>query len=317
MTDTYVHVPVLVREVVEWLKPGISQLAVLIDCTLGGGGHSLALLEAAPDLKVVGIDRDDGAIEAARRSLRSYEDRVQFFKANFAEAPQTARRAGFENVGAILWDLGVSSPQLDRADRGFRFRDGGPLDMRMDPQDEITARDVVNTYPVARLAKVISRYGEERFARRISSAIAKRREQRPFETTEDLAEVVKLAIPAATRRRGQHPARRTFQALRIEVNQELVSLETGLGDSLRVLIPGGRAAVISYHSLEDRIVKRTFEDMSRGCKCPKDLPVCVCGAKAELRILTRKPVRPSTEEIERNPRADSARLRVAERLAAA
>jgi len=310
------HVPVLAAEVVRELVPALEAApeGTLVDCTVGGGGHAEALLAAAPGASLIGLDRDPEALAAARRRLARFGDRVILVHRRFGDLAAVLAEVGAGDVRGILYDLGVSSPHLDQPARGFGFRSGGPLDMRMDPAQALTAADVVNGYPEAALASVLSRWGEERFARRIAAAIARRRTQRPFADTTDLAEVVKDAIPAATRRTGPHPARRTFQALRIEVNDELGELEATLPQAIEALRPGGRVAVISYHSLEDRLVKRTFADAAAGCRCPRDLPVCVCGARASLRVVTRKPLRPGAEEIEANPRASSAMLRVAERL---
>ncbi len=301
------HVPVLAAEVVRELMPALEAApgGTLVDCTVGGGGHAEALLAAAPGASLVALDRDPEALAAAARRLARFGDRVILAHRRFGELAAVLAEVGARDVRGILYDLGVSSPHLDQPARGFGFRSGGPLDMRMDPAQALTAADVVNGYPEAALASV---------ARRIAGAIARRRVQRPFADTGDLAEVVKDAIPAATRRTGPHPARRTFQALRIEVNNELGELEATLPQAIEALRPGGRVAVISYHSLEDRLVKRTFADAAAGCRCPRDLPVCVCGARAVLRVVTRKPLRPAPEELEANPRASSAMLRVAERL---
>ena len=310
------HVPVLTREVVDALMPAISgpPAGTVVDCTLGGGGHAEAVLSAAPGTSLVGFDRDPEALAAARRRLARFAGRVTFVGRRFSELAEGLEEVGAGDVRAILYDLGVSSPHLDRPDRGFGYRSGGPLDMRMDPTQALTAADVVNGYPEAELASVLFRWGEERFARRVARSIVRRRAQRPFETTTDLAEVVREAIPAATRRTGGHPARRTFQALRIEVNGEVGELQSSLPQAIDALQPGGRLAVISYHSLEDRIVKRTFAAEANGCTCPRDLPVCVCGAEARLRLITRRPIRPGPEEVEANPRSASAVLRVAQRL---
>jgi 16S rRNA (cytosine1402-N4)-methyltransferase len=263
---------------------------------------------------LIGLDRDDEALEAAAERLAPFGNRVRLVHRDFGQLAEVLEELDEEQLAGVLYDLGVSSPQLDRADRGFRYRGDAPLDMRMDRSQPFTAADVVNGYDERRLAGVIGRLGEERFAGRIARAIVRRRAERPFESTEDLAAVVRDAIPAATRRTGPHPARRTFQAIRIEVNGELDALAASLPAAIDALRPGGRVAVISYHSLEDRIVKRTFAEGAKGCTCPPDLPVCVCGRQAALRVLTRRPVRPAEQEIEDNPRADSARLRVAERL---
>lgn len=304
------------------LAPALSAGGVLVDCTLGGGGHAEALLAAAPQACLVGLDRDSSARDAAAATLAPFGGRVTLVGRSFRELgdvlaglrPETDRAGG---IAAVLYDLGVSSAHLDQPDRGFGFRLDGPLDMRMDRSQAFTAADIVNTYSAGDLSRVLARWGEERFAGRIAGAIVRRRAQRPFESTADLADVVRAAIPAATRRSGPHPARRTFQALRIEVNDEIGQLEASLPQAIAALEPGGRVAVISYHSLEDRFVKRTFVAGAQGCRCPRDLPVCVCGAHADLRILNRKGVTASPEELAENPRSSSARLRVAERLAPA
>lgn len=318
---SFTHVPVLAREVVSLLGPALeprsgtgARRPLLVDCTVGGGGHAEALLGAAPDAALLGLDRDPSAIDASAARLAPFGNRVSLMLHAFGDLSGALALAATAAPDAILYDLGVSSPQLDLAERGFGFRSGGPLDMRMDPAGSRSAGDVVNGYSVGELTRVIATYGEERFARRIAAAVVRRRSQRPFTTTEDLAEVVKEAIPAATRRTGGHPARRTFQALRIEVNDELGELERSLPQAIDALAPGGRVAVISYHSLEDRIVKRTFAGAAAGCTCPRDLPICVCGARATLRVLTRRPVVAPELEVTRNPRASSARLRAAERL---
>jgi 16S rRNA (cytosine1402-N4)-methyltransferase len=308
------HVPVLSGPALEWLTPALSGGGPLVDCTLGAGGHSEAFLSALPDLVVIGIDRDRDALEAAERRLEPFGSRMRLVQTNFADIEQAARGEGYEQVGAILYDLGVSSPQLDRAERGFGFRSGFPLDMRMDQEADLKAQDIVNNYSEDRLVDIIFRYGEEKFARRIARAIVLRRAVQPFEEASDLAEVVKTAIPAATRRTGPHPARRTFQALRIETNAELESLERSLTTAVDLLRPGGRVAVISYHSLEDRIAKQTFRTAAEGCTCPKDMPICVCGKSPRVKVLTNRPVRPDEQEAARNPRSDSARMRVAEKV---
>jgi 16S rRNA (cytosine1402-N4)-methyltransferase len=336
--ETFRHVPVLAAEVVAWLQPplaggtkpapavperdpaapgsgtGVPPRALLVDCTVGGGGHAEALLGAAPDAALLGLDRDPAALQAAGRRLASFGDRVTLMPRPFDELASALAESGAASAQAVLYDLGVSSAHLDQPGRGFGYRAEGPLDMRMDPGIPRRAADVVNDYPEGELAAVLARWGEERFARRIAAAIVRRRAVRRFATTTDLADVVREAIPAATRRTGGHPARRTFQALRIEVNDELGQLLRSLPQAIDALSPGGRVAVISYHSLEDRIAKRTFAGAAAGCRCPADLPVCACGARALLRILTRKPVRPTAAELAENPRAASARLRVAERL---
>jgi 16S rRNA (cytosine1402-N4)-methyltransferase len=306
------HDPALLGRVVEHLRPPLEDGGVVVDATLGRGGHARALLTAAPRAQLVGIDRDPDALEESRANLAAFSDRVRLVRDDFQEVAAVLERLGAAPVRGVLFDLGVSSPQLDDPRRGFGWRADGPLDMRMDPSQSVSAADIVNRYPAPRLERVIRSYGEERFAGRIAAAIAR---ARPLESTGALAEVVRAAIPAAARRSGRHPARRTFMALRIEVNRELEALEVALPDAIESLTVGGRVAVISYHSLEDRIVKRTYVEQANGCVCPPDLPVCACGAEARVRILTRRPERPAAEEVERNPRARAAKLRVAERLA--
>jgi 16S rRNA (cytosine1402-N4)-methyltransferase len=307
------HEPVLADRVTELLLPALEHGGVLVDATLGRGGHAAKLLQEAPRASLIGIDRDPVALEASRANLQAFADRVRFARDNFSELASVLERLGVASVRGVLLDLGVSSPQLDEPDRGFSFRTPGPLDMRMDPLRSLSADTVVNSYEERELSQVIQRYGEERFARRIAKAIIK---ARPLSDTAELAEVVKEAIPAATRRTGPHPARRTFQAIRIEVNDELGSLESVLPAAVDAMEPGGRMVVLAYHSLEDRIVKRFFVDQASGCVCPPSFPVCNCGAEARVRILTRRPIKPGAEEVERNPRASAAKLRAVERVKA-
>ena len=308
------HRPVLADRVLEFLEPALEDGGLLVDCTLGRGGHARHALEAFPRARLIGIDRDPVAVEASRAHLSSFEERVRLVRDDFSRLKAIMERFGDPQARGVLLDLGVSSPQLDEADRGFSFRSDGPLDMRMDPGQPLSAHDVVNTYAERELAKVIRRYGEERFASRIARSIVG---ARPVLGTAALAEIVKSAIPAATRRTGGHPARRTFQAIRIEVNREIDALEETLPDAIDLLEPGGRIVVISYHSLEDRVVKRVFVDEANGCVCPPDFPECRCGAEARIRILTRRPVRPGPSEIADNPRASAAKLRAGERVAEA
>lgn len=310
------HIPVLVEQTIAWLAPVLTN-RTLIDCTVGGGGHAEALLSSVDGLHVVGIDRDDIALAAAARQLARFGERVRLRKADFADLAQILADLGDHEVAGVLYDLGVSSAQLDDPRRGFGYRADADLDMRMDRSARLTAEEVVNTYSETRLAEVLTDYGEERYARGIARAIVRRREKRRFRTTGELSEVARAAIPAAAKRGGPHPARRTFQALRIEVNQELESLQRSLPAALGGVVPGGRVVVISYHSLEDRIVKAAFNERARGCRCPPDFPVCTCGRKATLRLLTKKAIRPSEEEVLRNPRSRSARARAAQRLALA
>jgi len=305
------HEPVLAGPVVDYLAPALEGGGVFVDATLGRAGHALRVLQGSPGAELVGIDRDPDALEASRALLAPFEGRFRLVRADFARLAAVLERLGVEEVRGVLLDLGVASPQLDHPERGFSFRHQGPLDMRMDPDGSRTADEVVNRYPERRLVQVIARLGEERFASRIASAIVA---ARPVATTTALADIVKGAIPAATRRTGGHPARRSFQAIRMEVNDELGQLESALPAAVDALVPGGRAVVISYHSLEDRAVKRGFAAEARGCVCPPDFPVCRCDAEARARILTRKPVRPSEAEVAANPRASAAKLRAVERL---
>ncbi len=316
----YRHIPVLLAEVTQHLSlhPG----STIVDCTLGGAGHAKRIADSiAPTGVLVGIDQDETALSAAADTLRLGQQittasgtRVVLLKGNFGELDALLPQAGIAYADGFLFDLGVSSPQLDLPDRGFTYHDDARLDMRMDAQGPVTAADIINTYEESQLARVLREYGEERWASRIAAFIVAARGRHPIETADELVEIVKAAVPAAARRSGGHPARRTFHALRMEVNHELDALERGLRAAIRWLSPGGRLAVISYHSLEDRLVKRTMGELAAGCVCPPDLPVCTCDGTPVLRIITKRPIVPTAEEIERNPRSRSAKLRVAERL---
>jgi 16S rRNA (cytosine1402-N4)-methyltransferase len=311
-----VHVPVLLDRITELLGPACAREgAVLVDATLGLAGHSLALLSAAPGLRLIGLDRDPEArAEAARRlAAAGVADRATLFAAVFDELPDVLGGLRVAEVQAVLFDLGVSSLQLDRPERGFSYAADAPLDMRMDPTGPRTAADVVNTYPSRELARVLRVYGEERFATRIAAAIERERAHRPLTSTRRLAELVREAIPAATRRTGGHPAKRTFQALRIEVNDELGALTRALPAAVEALAVGGRIAVITFHSLEDRIVKQTLAAGATD-RTPPDLPVPLPEHGPVLRLLTRGGEAPSEEEVAANPRAASARVRAAERI---
>jgi 16S rRNA (cytosine1402-N4)-methyltransferase len=311
-----VHVPVLLERVTELLAPALAaDGAVLVDATLGLAGHSLALLEAHPGLRLVGLDRDpDARAEAARRiEAAGFSDRATLVPAVFDELPDVLDRLGLTEVHGVLFDLGVSSLQLDRPDRGFSYSADAPLDMRMDPDGPRTAADVVNTYSSGDLARVLRVYGEERFASRIAAAITRERDREPFTRTGRLAELVRDAIPAATRRTGGHPAKRTFQALRIEVNDELGVLERALPAALDALAVGGRIAVITFHSLEDRIVKQTFA-AGAADRTPPGMPVPLPELAPVLRLLTRGGEAAGDAETAANPRAGSARIRAAERI---
>jgi len=307
------HLPVMGREVVELMLPVPAGL--IVDCTVGGAGHATLLLDARPDWHLLGIDRDAAAVAATRSRLERFGARVQVVHGGFEQLGELVGRHGEgKQVMGILMDLGVSSPQLDEPERGFSYRFDAPLDMRMDARQSLTAAHVVNTYDEADLAEVISRYGEERFARRIAHAIVA---ARPVRSTRELAEIVRAAIPAATRRRGPHPARRTFQAIRMEVNRELPNLADGLDDAVRVISPQGRVVVLAYHSLEDRMVKETFARWSgadAAAQTPPKFPVAPEAPRALVRVLTRRPLRPRADEVTANPRSESARLRAAERL---
>jgi 16S rRNA (cytosine1402-N4)-methyltransferase len=311
----YRHTPVLLAEVTQQLSPHDG--SIIVDCTLGGAGHAKRIAQLlVPTGTLVGIDRDDAALTAATDALRlGQQANAVLIKGDFGDLDDLLVEGDVPYADGFLFDLGVSSPQLDDAGRGFTYQEDVPLDMRMDTSTtQLTAAVIVNTYTEADLARVIREYGEERWASRIAEFVVAARGRQPILTTGELVEVIKAAVPAAARRGGPHPARRTFQALRIEVNGELDSLERGLSAAVRWLVPGGRVAVISYHSLEDRMVKRIFNSLAEGCACPPDLAVCRCGKTPVLRVITKRPILPQAEEIESNPRARSAKLRVAEKV---
>ncbi|MGN0075658.1 MAG: 16S rRNA (cytosine(1402)-N(4))-methyltransferase RsmH [Parafannyhessea sp.] len=316
MTQEYRHIPVMLSEVLAELDPKPGE--VVCDCTLGGAGHSVEMAKRIqPDGLSIGIDQDDMALEAAARRFEAEVPGAEhrFLKGNFGSLDDLLVKAEVPGVDCFLFDIGVSSPQLDIPERGFSYHEDAPLDMRMDPgNNTLTAAEVINHYNEADLARVLRVYGDEKFASRIAHQVVLRREKAPIETTLELVDVIKQAIPAAARRHGGHPARKTFQALRIEVNHELDVLDQGLRAAVRWANPGGRICVISYHSLEDRVVKHVFSEMSQGCICPPDLPVCVCGHVPIVRVRTKKPLVASDEEVARNPRARSALMRVAVRL---
>ncbi len=318
MTSEYRHIPVLLTECIDALD--LPDHPVFVDATLGFAGHSF---EAAKQLGagglLIGIDQDEVALTEAAAKLESIPagDRPELalLRGNFGDLDELLASCEIPGIDAILFDLGVSSVQIDTQSRGFSFKENGPLDMRMDPgKQTLTAEEIVNTYNAADLTRIIRSYSDEKWASRIAEFIVKARQEAPIETSAQLVEIIKAAIPASARRAGGHPAKRTFQALRIEVNSELSVLRSGLEAAVRWLNPGGRLVVISYHSLEDRIVKDVIAGYANRCTCPPDLPVCVCGKKPILEPVTRKPVLPTEEEIERNPRARSAKLRVAEKL---
>ena len=292
--------------------------SVYLDCTLGGAGHSLEAAKLiAPSGILLGIDQDDMALETAGERLKQAQLDIEpiLLKGNFGDMDRLLVQAEVPGVDAILFDLGVSSPQFDFPERGFSYREDAPLDMRMDPgNNTLTAAEIVNTYNEADLARVLRDYSDEKWAVRIAQFIVREREQEPICTTFQLVDLIKRAIPAKARRDGGHPAKRTFQALRVEVNREMEVLEKALEAAIRWLNPGGRVAVMSYQSLEDKIVKETFRKAANPCTCPPEFPVCMCGKQPVLKVITRKPIKPSAEEIERNQRAHSAILRVAEKL---
>ena len=316
MTAEYRHIPVMLAEVLAELDPQPGE--VVCDCTLGGAGHTVELAgRVAPDGLSIGIDQDDMALRAATERLAREVPQAQtlLLKGNFGDLDELLVEAEVPGVDCFLFDLGVSSPQLDIPERGFSYHEDAPLDMRMNSGNHtLTAAEVVNTYNEADLTRILRVYGDERHAARIARRIVERRAKAPIETTLQLVDVIKEAIPAAARRTGGHPARRTFQALRIEVNHELDVLDRGLRAAVRWANPGGRICVISYHSLEDRIVKHVFSELSQGCTCPPDLPVCVCGHVPIVEVRTRRPLVASDEEVATNPRSRSALMRVAVRL---
>ena len=311
MTEFH-HVSVLLEECIEGLN--IRPDGIYVDGTLGGAGHSGRIAARLKTGRLIGIDRDPVALEVAGKRLAPFADRVTLVHSNFCEMKQVLQNLGITGADGILMDLGVSSPQLDDASRGFSYMADAPLDMRMNSEDSLTAREIVNTWPREELARILFAYGDERYSRRIADAICRRREQSPIETTMELVDVIRSAMPAAALREKQHPAKRSFQAIRIAVNDELGSVERVMGDAIDLLNPGGRLAIITFHSLEDRIVKLAMADAAKGCTCPPEFPVCVCGKQAKVKLITRKPITSTEEELEANPRARSAKLRICEKI---
>lgn len=306
------HKSVLLQECIENLN--IRPDGIYVDGTLGGAGHSQEIIKRLTDKGLlIGIDQDRAAIEAASEKLSAYEGRFRIVRDNYVHMARVLAGFGIRKVDGILLDLGVSSYQLDTPERGFSYMEDAPLDMRMDQRQEKTARDIVNGYTEQELYRVIRDYGEDKFAKNIAKHIARARQDKPVETTGELAAIIKGAIPARVRAQGGHPAKRTFQAIRIELNQELSVLSEALGQMVGLLKPGGRLCVITFHSLEDRIVKTRFREWEHPCVCPPDFPVCVCGKKSQGRVVSRKPVLPGEEEMEENPRSKSAKLRVFEK----
>lgn len=306
------HKSVLLEESIDALQ--IKPDGIYVDGTLGGGGHSYEICTHLSDKgRLIGIDQDEAAIGAATGRLERFKDRVTIVRSNYCNMKRELGRLGITSVDGVILDLGVSSYQLDEASRGFTYREDAPLDMRMDQRQTLSAKEVVNEYSEMELYHIIRDYGEEKFAKNIAKHIVSARNQKALETTGELIHVIKAAIPAKVRAVGGHPAKRTFQAIRIEVNRELDVLENSLGDMIDLLNDGGRICVITFHSLEDRIVKNKFRECENPCTCPKEFPVCVCGKKSKGKVITRKPVIPSQEELEENSRAKSSKLRVFER----
>ncbi len=307
------HRSVLLDECIESLN--IRPDGVYLDGTAGGGGHSAEIARRLGDGGLlIAIDQDETAVAVVTERLSSFGLRARVVRNNFCELTEVCREQGIEGIDGLLLDLGVSSHQLDTPERGFSYQADAPLDMRMDKRKSLTAYEVVNTYSQEKLKKILFDYGEERFAPAIASAIVKQREKKPIETTAELSELIKYAMPPSAREGGHHPAKRSFQAIRIEVNAELDVIEPAIRGAVSLLRRGGRIAIITFHSLEDRIVKQTFSDLASGCTCPRDFPICVCGKKPSVKVITKKPILPSRLELEENPRSRSAKLRVAEKL---
>ena len=306
------HVSVLLEECIEGLN--IRPDGIYVDGTLGGAGHSSRIAAQLTTGKLIGIDRDPVALTAAGERLAPFGDRVALVHSNFSEMDCALESLGITGVDGILLDLGVSSPQLDDGQRGFSYMADAPLDMRMNGEDSLDAKQIVNQWSYEELKRILYDYGEERFAPRIAAAICKRREEKEIETTLELVDIIRSAMPPSALREKQHPAKRSFQAIRIAVNDELGSVERVMKKAVPLLNPGGRLAVITFHSLEDRIVKNAMAEAARGCTCPREFPVCVCGKKPQVKLITRKPIVSGEEELERNPRARSAKLRICEKL---
>ncbi len=307
-TKEFEHVTVLKKEMIDSVV--LNPEGIYVDMTLGGGGHSAEVLKRGATL--IGIDQDEDALKAARERLSAIGDKFTLVKSNFRDIKNVLSKLKIEKVDGIIADLGVSSYQLDEGSRGFSYMNDGELDMRMDRSAPLTAADVVNTYSEEELDRIISSYGEERWAKRIASFITEARRKGEIKTTFELVSIIKAAVPKGARQDGPHPAKRTFQAIRIEVNRELEILEETIKDSVSVLKKGGRLGIITFHSLEDRIVKDTYLKLQKGCTCPPQFPICVCGGKPSIKIITRKPIIPMEEELTINPRARSAKLRIAE-----
>ena len=308
----FVHKSVLLNETIDGLN--IQPDGIYVDGTLGGGGHAYEVCRRLGDKgSIVGIDQDAAAIEAAGNRLKDFEEKVTIVRSNYCDMKSKLHELGIDKVDGIVLDLGVSSYQLDTAERGFSYREDAPLDMRMDTRQKMTARDIVNDYEEMELYRVIRDYGEDKFAKNIAKHIVAARKVKPIETTGELTEIIRASIPMKYQKKSGHPAKRTFQAIRIELNRELEVLKDSLDDMIDLLNPGGRLCIITFHSLEDRIVKSAFRKNENPCTCPSDFPVCVCGKVSKGSILTRKPILPSEEEMEENSRTKSAKLRIFER----
>ena len=306
------HYSVLLNECMNGLD--IKPNGIYVDGTAGGAGHSSEIAKRLEDGRLIAIDQDETAVAVATQRLNALGKNTTVVRNNFCEIATVCRELGIEGIDGVLLDLGVSSYQLDTAERGFSYSADAPLDMRMDNRRALSAYEVVNTYSEQALKKILFEYGEERFSPQIAAAIVRAREKKPIESTAELSDIVKYAIPSAAREGGHHPAKRSFQAIRIEVNAELDVIEPAIRDAVALLNKGGRIAIITFHSLEDRIVKQAFASLATGCTCPKNFPICVCGNKSKVKVVTRKPILPSREELEENPRSRSAKLRIAEKL---
>jgi len=309
---SFEHVSVLLTETVDGLD--IKPDGIYVDGTLGGGGHSEEILKRLDTGTLIGIDQDENALKAASERLKAYGDRFVPVRDNFSNIKEVLKKLNIDKIDGMMMDLGVSSHQLDEADRGFSYRFDAPLDMRMDQRSDLDAYKIVNTYSEDELNRIFKEYGEENWARRVALFICEQREEKPLETTLELVDLIYRAIPANARREGGHPAKRIFQAIRIEVNGELEIIKRTIEDITSVLNKNGRISIITFHSLEDRLVKQTFKALATGCICPPELPVCVCNNKPKLKLVTRKPILPSQTELEMNSRSKSAKLRVAKRI---
>lgn len=306
------HYSVMLSETVNSLK--VKRGGVYVDGTLGGGGHTLEILKRAENVRVIGIDRDSDALSAAEQRLKDFKNQITLVHDNFSNVSAVLDRLDIDKIDGMVLDLGVSSYQLDNSERGFSYKADAPLDMRMNKDDEKTAYDVINEYSADKLAEIFYAYGEEKWSKRIAQFVAERRKTAPIKTTAELVDIIRSAIPKGAREGVSHPEKRVFQAVRIEVNNELGILKNTVFDAVKRLKNGGRLAVITFHSLEDRIIKQSFSELAKGCTCPPDFPVCMCGKKPQIKIITKKPVLPNEEELENNSRSKSSKLRVCEKI---